>query len=442
MSLSVQMRRPFVIVNDDAGIINRGIELLAEAAAAVLQPFDTIAEMTATSKSGISDGAQAFVSQIDNAGVFVWDAASTETENGGTVFESDEGGAGRWVKPPFSFQETIADLPFNPGGFGGLFLSGRTVARIEMNTPEAADIGPRFNLALTANVEGGHANGPGSAKMPLWVMVRKNNPLTSTKTGEIDGGYILVQQGSQSDAGGLLIDATKTFGSGSDTGGLTTIEMASKRVNPAGVVTDRIQTIFGFQEGVGGFTQAAGTSVYAEAQAGSPFAALAVVGRSDIAGSPNFQHIVVAGTSRNPASVYFKIDGAGVIHSPNGSAAAPSLTFLQSPDMGLYRVNSATLGVTTDGVARALLSSAGFVPATNAGLNLGGVTARFNSVNAVELNLGTTSTNGMKITHGAGSPEGVVTANVGSQYMRRDGGAGTTLYVKESGTGNTGWVAK
>jgi hypothetical protein len=43
---------------------------------------------------------------------------------------------------------------------------------------------------------------------------------------------------------------------------------------------------------------------------------------------------------------------------------------------------------------------------------------------------------------GAGSPEGVVTASVGSLYTRTDGGANTTLYVKESGTGNTGWVAK
>lgn len=43
---------------------------------------------------------------------------------------------------------------------------------------------------------------------------------------------------------------------------------------------------------------------------------------------------------------------------------------------------------------------------------------------------------------GTGSPEGVVTASVGSLYTRSDGGAGTTLYVKESGTGNTGWVAK
>ena len=43
---------------------------------------------------------------------------------------------------------------------------------------------------------------------------------------------------------------------------------------------------------------------------------------------------------------------------------------------------------------------------------------------------------------GTGSPEGVLTAGVGSMYLRTDGGAGTTLYVKESGTGNTGWTAK
>lgn len=43
---------------------------------------------------------------------------------------------------------------------------------------------------------------------------------------------------------------------------------------------------------------------------------------------------------------------------------------------------------------------------------------------------------------GAGSPEGAVTAPVGSLFTRTDGGAGTTLYVKESGAGNTGWVAK
>ena len=45
-------------------------------------------------------------------------------------------------------------------------------------------------------------------------------------------------------------------------------------------------------------------------------------------------------------------------------------------------------------------------------------------------------------TSGTGSPEGAVTAPVGSLYSRTDGGANTSLYVKESGSGNTGWVAK
>jgi hypothetical protein len=42
---------------------------------------------------------------------------------------------------------------------------------------------------------------------------------------------------------------------------------------------------------------------------------------------------------------------------------------------------------------------------------------------------------------GSGDPEGAVTARVGSTFRRIDGGADTTLYVKESGTGNTGWAA-
>lgn len=48
----------------------------------------------------------------------------------------------------------------------------------------------------------------------------------------------------------------------------------------------------------------------------------------------------------------------------------------------------------------------------------------------------------VKWTSGSGTPEGAVTAAVGSMYTRTDGGAGTTLYVKESGAGNTGWVSK
>ncbi|MET7751566.1 right-handed parallel beta-helix repeat-containing protein [Micromonospora sp. NPDC005367] len=43
---------------------------------------------------------------------------------------------------------------------------------------------------------------------------------------------------------------------------------------------------------------------------------------------------------------------------------------------------------------------------------------------------------------GTGSPEGVVAAPVGTTYTNLSGGATSTLYVKTSGTGRTGWTAK
>jgi hypothetical protein len=43
---------------------------------------------------------------------------------------------------------------------------------------------------------------------------------------------------------------------------------------------------------------------------------------------------------------------------------------------------------------------------------------------------------------GTGSPQGHVAANVGALFLRIDGGSSSTLYVKESGTGVTGWAAK
>jgi hypothetical protein len=50
--------------------------------------------------------------------------------------------------------------------------------------------------------------------------------------------------------------------------------------------------------------------------------------------------------------------------------------------------------------------------------------------------------NSCPVFSGAGSPEGVVTSAVCGMFLRTDGGAGTTLYIKQSGAGNTGWVGK
>lgn len=51
-------------------------------------------------------------------------------------------------------------------------------------------------------------------------------------------------------------------------------------------------------------------------------------------------------------------------------------------------------------------------------------------------------TNIVYYSSGTGTPEGNKTAPIGSIYMRKDGGANTSLYIKESGVGNIGWVAK
>ncbi len=57
-----------------------------------------------------------------------------------------------------------------------------------------------------------------------------------------------------------------------------------------------------------------------------------------------------------------------------------------------------------------------------------------NGVTAPKVTVGTAA-----VLNGIGSPEGVVTAVQGSVYTNRSGGAGVSLYMKESGTGNTGW---
>jgi hypothetical protein len=52
-------------------------------------------------------------------------------------------------------------------------------------------------------------------------------------------------------------------------------------------------------------------------------------------------------------------------------------------------------------------------------------------------------TGGVVMSSGVGSPNGVVVGSPGDMYLNTSGGAGTTLYIKESGSAtNTGWVAK
>lgn len=63
-----------------------------------------------------------------------------------------------------------------------------------------------------------------------------------------------------------------------------------------------------------------------------------------------------------------------------------------------------------------------------------------------DIRLGYGSSGGSQVRYikwGSGSPEGVVTANIGSLYLRSDGSTSTTLYIKTANNGlPTGWTAK
>ena len=123
----------------------------------------------------------------------------------------------------------------------------------------------------------------------------------------------------------------------------------------------------------------------------------------------------------------------GIINAPSNGV----FTFLNAAESDFNRVQ---LGGTTNAFPAIKRNGAAidFRLADDSGFC--DITARqvFASLGAIYLNTAATAF----ILRGSGTPEGVVTAIVGSLFLRSDGGAGTTLYVKESGTGNTGWVAK
>lgn len=79
-------------------------------------------------------------------------------------------------------------------------------------------------------------------------------------------------------------------------------------------------------------------------------------------------------------------------------------------------------------------------PETDNSLTLGTASLKWSTLFTNSIQIGGSS--GPTISTGSGSPEGVVTAPIGSLYTNSSGGASTTLYVKTSGTGNTGWTAK
>ncbi len=146
----------------------------------------------------------------------------------------------------------------------------------------------------------------------------------------------------------------------------------------------------------------------------------------------------------------------------------PTASFTDAGNFLRHLTSANRLELGIDGTARFFVTSAGIqvqgscLPAQNDLRTLGAAGSEWSDLRTVlatfsgAVNMATTlavvgqatvgslevAAGGPVLSQGAGTPEGAVAAGVGSIFMRNDGGAGTSMYVKETGTGNTGWVGK
>jgi len=371
---------------------------------------------------------------------------------------------GRTVTIPNAYNETTVPASYDTAL---LEYTGNSDTRMFSDTPDGiakrllkgqlplAHSGSRYSvLGVEAQPQGSGINGPASADCGLTISTRKKgfNGATRPPTGEIDGLYICVRQdgptgyasGSTlaSDASGILVDIQNV----GDCGFTSAWEAATSNYDrTAGAVSKSVQTQIGI------------ITANLSPVASYGFACIAKVGALGSAyyagkeGAATWDNILDApgsvlidkfGTYRALSSAWG--DGAWTIARTADSANAS--TQFNHRGTGALFLNCAEAGAIqfgTGNTIRAQLTSGGhFAPYVNLLGDLGQATARWSQLFGFQVNLGDTSTNGIIITTGVGPPEGSVTANMGSLYLNRSGGASTTLYVKTSGTGNTGWTAK
>lgn len=306
---------------------------------------------------------------------------------------------------------------------------------------------------IEAQAQGSGKNGPVSADYGHTIAIHKKgyggaiDPLP----GEIDGLSIMVRQdgpkgqpsgsANSSDASGILVNIQNV----EDVGFTSALETSTSNITRGGSGISRsIQTQIGVLD-----MNAYGTPSYG-------YVAISTNGSNS--------HAFYAGASNGstwtnilhaPGSVTIDAKGnyrARTIDWPGGSwmivrAQGPNgstqMTHRGTGALFLFAQDAGAIQFGTNGAIRLEITSEGnFRPTTTLVNDIGSWSKRIRRLSVGEIDLGTDTIEGSKILTGTGNPNGLVAGKVGSLYLRVDGGAGTTLYVKESGSGNTGWVSK
>lgn len=271
--------------------------------------------------------------------------------------------------------------------------------------------------------------------------------ITNVYTSQATGGILLTDTGSAiivgSQFGKLKIDV------GTSPAGVNGGSIVGNRIN--GTTTcNQSNAQFSANAFAGNISIGAGTSgVVIDASNG-------IAAGVTITNAGNANNVLVKQTSSGSTQKWRFGDDSSAAYleflpSGNGLVGGPSFQVVNNT--GAFYVESTTPGtsagqfVATSGdnvQLKSTVSNKALQLSTTGATSV--IQAVVNSVvkfiaSASGLHIGTATTSPF-LSSGAGTPEGAVTAPVGSVFMRTDGGAATSVYVKESGSGNTGWVGK
>lgn len=165
------------------------------------------------------------------------------------------------------------------------------------------------------------------------------------------------------------------------------------------------------------------------------------------------------GTTKPSYGLYVNATATGITESSNlfefsvsavgnNGIAKPPVTLgpvvMDLPQIGAYGTGVLQFGHWPAGIwsPKLQLSSAGnLTPLVTGTYNLGSSTLTFAAGFFNQIRVGVAAASQVSIATGSASPEGVLTSLPGSIYMQLNGTTGK-LWVKETGSGNTGWVAK
>lgn len=366
---------------------------------------------------------------------------------------------GRIITVPFANDATALPSDYSTTAFeyeaqnivNNVALSyAKKSLKTEFPTPHTTGFWSAYNIEALS--QGSTINGPSTADYGQTIYITKKGwgGVTDPVNGEIDGLSVYVRQDGiknpstanlASDASGILVNIQNV----ETCGYLSAIETASSNYNRT---SSSITTAIGIQIGVIDSAQSLSYGYNALSNIGintNAFYASNESGASwkNILNAPGCVLI----DSYGNYSAFNSFFWGGVPTWSIGRAnTLNSGTEFNHRGTGALYLNCAEAGAIQFGISNAAVweinSNGHLGPVNNNVKNIGDPNARVANYFGYLINLGTTSTNGVNILSGAGSPNSSVTANVGSLFLRNDGGAGTTLYVKESGTGNTGWVAK